>query len=350
MMPLGLKQFRNSGCLSYVVYCPQQNQAILIDPHLQLLEEYRDFLAIRRLKLVTLFDTHTHADHYSASHLIKTELKANIAMCYTTQSARASLKLHEKESLKLGSLIIEIIETPGHTPDSICIRVGDCVFTGDTLLIGSQGRTDFPGADPKMLSTSIEKLFNSLPLDSIVFPAHDYNDLLFSTLEIERGFKSLVHECVTPHTPPLSPEVRACIQYNLSENPQSVPIASSCGSFAVCGEVPKTANMNSYALSVDKYFNKLSEKSSVKKAFIDVRERDEFTAGHIPSTKNIPLSELAFHLSDLRKFDRLYFSCLSGRRSLMATKTLVHLGFENCWNITGGFKAWQSGGYPIESP
>lgn len=85
------------------------------------------------------------------------------------------------DTLKLGSLTIHVIHTPGHTPGGVTLRVGEALFTGDTLFAGSMGRSDFPGGNTRQLFASLKKLAR-LEGDFQVFPGHDRT----TTLERER--------------------------------------------------------------------------------------------------------------------------------------------------------------------
>jgi len=82
---------------------------------------------------------------------------------------------------------------------------------------------------------------------------------------------------------------------------------------------------------------------------LDVREPNEFAAGHIPGAINIPLAELATRLDTLKNCKRIYVSCQTGRRSHPAARTLDYLGLPDVVNVSGGFKAWQSCELPIET-
>ena len=89
----------------------------------------------------------------------------------------------EGDTLTLGSLTIRVMETPGHTQGSVCLLVGDVMFSGDTLFRGSCGRTDFAGGDPKAMVASLDRLA-ALPGNYKVYPGHEGS----TSLEYERRF------------------------------------------------------------------------------------------------------------------------------------------------------------------
>lgn len=356
----GLKQFRLEGCLSYFFFDRSSGDAALIDPHLDLVDSYREYIFEHQLKLKWVLDTHTHADHFSASHLMKSEFEAQIGMSENTRSERVVRKLKGGETIQVGSLSLLVLETPGHTPDSICFYGEGVVFTGDTLFIGSSGRTDFPGASPEEQWESLHKVLNALPDATLVFPGHDYGDQVCSTLEIEKntnphlkmGSKSdFVKMKNSESITTTASDIQERVQYNLSFNPKPFgDTVTHVGAVTACGVAPKNTDAIA-SISVTKYREKIPSKplasASHSELFIDVREPEEFQEGHIPHTLNIPLSEIGFHFKTLQTAKKVYVSCLSGRRSLLAAKTLNHLGVKQAVNIVGGFQAWQQAGYEV---
>jgi glyoxylase-like metal-dependent hydrolase (beta-lactamase superfamily II) len=96
-----------------------------------------------------------------------------------------SVRFNEGEKLRVDNLHLEILYTPGHTDDSYSFLLPDRVFTGDTLLIRGTGRTDFQNGDPAAQYDSLFGKLLTLPSDTFVYPAHDYNGMTVSTIEEE---------------------------------------------------------------------------------------------------------------------------------------------------------------------
>jgi glyoxylase-like metal-dependent hydrolase (beta-lactamase superfamily II) len=92
------------------------------------------------------------------------------------------MTLKDRDILEVGTLNIEVIHTPGHTPGSVCYLVSENLFTGDTLFVGAAGRTDLIGGSLNTLIESIEKRLIVLPKQTIVWPGHDYGESLSSTI------------------------------------------------------------------------------------------------------------------------------------------------------------------------
>jgi glyoxylase-like metal-dependent hydrolase (beta-lactamase superfamily II)/rhodanese-related sulfurtransferase len=350
---LGLKHFRQDGCLSYLIFDPETREAALIDPNAELMADYREAIAEARLKVLFALDTHTHADHFSGSHLFRDEYGAGIAMSTHSRSARVTLRLANGDLLKVGKVEVSALETPGHTLDSMCflVRSGELsmVFTGDTLFIGSSGRTDFPGADPAQQWETFHRVLEALPASTLVYPGHDYSDLLFSTLGTERRknphWNMARDEFIafkrSEQIPNPDSEIQKRIAYNFEAHPTLQPVRGA-GAATACGKASSEPD-RAASIGVDKYKHKLEEKSDGTR-FVDVREAYEFREGHMPGAENIPLSELGLRLPELSRAQRIYVSCLSGRRSSMAARTLAYLELPDVVNVTGGFKAWIKAG------
>jgi cysteine desulfurase / selenocysteine lyase len=175
----------DGGCRSYLIADPETKQAAIVDPLRERVDDYLDLLQAKRYQLVYTIETHTHADHLSGSPRLKDLTGAKMLMHRATAVACVDRGLADGDTIQLGKLAIEVIATPGHTHDSLCLVLPDRVLTGDTLLIGGCGRTDLPTGDSSALFHSLQRLL-SLPDDTGVFPAHDYDGRRASTMGRER--------------------------------------------------------------------------------------------------------------------------------------------------------------------
>src|SRR3954447_11808711 len=176
----------DSSTYTYLLGCPETGAALLIDPVLETAE--RDLGEVRALglSLVWTVETHVHADHVTAAARLRTLSGCKIAFPAGEEIAGADAYLSELEPLAAGAVALKPLYTPGHTDNHHCYLAGGRVFTGDALLIGGCGRTDFQGGCAATLYRSVhEKLF-TLPAETTVYPGHDYQGQLASTIGAER--------------------------------------------------------------------------------------------------------------------------------------------------------------------
>jgi glyoxylase-like metal-dependent hydrolase (beta-lactamase superfamily II) len=193
-----------TNTVSYLVFDPATRQGAVIDPVLdwdhrsgeadtrsadRLIEAARQ----EGVTIALILETHAHADHLTAAPYIKRRCGGKIAIGehikdvqrifrpvfaaddVKPEGADFDLLLRDGERLGLGSLEIEVIHTPGHTPACVCYRIGDDVFVGDTLFMHDYGtaRADFPGGDARVLFRSIKRLL-ALPPQTRLWMCHDY--------------------------------------------------------------------------------------------------------------------------------------------------------------------------------
>ncbi len=173
---------------SYLLWDEKTREAALIDSVKEQAERDIKFIKQLGVKLKYTLETHIHADHVTGSGLLRDEFGSQAAVHKNSESDCADILLSEGDTLMLGDEKIEVIYTPGHTNTDISYYIDGMVFTGDALLIGGCGRTDFQSGDAKALYRSItEKLF-TLDDETIVYPGHDYNGFTATTIGREKAF------------------------------------------------------------------------------------------------------------------------------------------------------------------
>jgi len=177
---------RESSTYTYLLAARSGGEALLIDPVLEHAGTYVRLIAELDLKLVLAVDTHIHADHVTALGTLRDETQCATAMGDNSKAECVSVTFGEGERLCVDNLCLQILYTPGHTDDSYSLLLPDRVFTGDTLLIRGTGRTDFQNGDPAAQYDSLFSKLLTLPEDTMVFPAHDYNGMTVSTIGEEK--------------------------------------------------------------------------------------------------------------------------------------------------------------------
>lgn len=179
---------KESSSYTYLLADPITREAILIDPVLETVDRDLNLIEELDLNLLYIFETHIHADHITGSSEIKKRTGAKSAVAKKAGVCCADLELIDNEEVKFGRYTLKILETPGHTSESLSFYCEGMVFTGDSLLIRGTGRTDFQHGSSEELFNSIHNKIFTLPDETKIYPAHDYKGMLFSTVKCEKQF------------------------------------------------------------------------------------------------------------------------------------------------------------------
>ncbi|WP_348550329.1 MBL fold metallo-hydrolase [Acidithiobacillus sp.] len=175
-----------SSTYTYILADSTWRDAVVIDAVSDATNAVLATLREQDLHLTHILETHLHADHISAAKKLREVTDAQVVLSALAGADCADLQVSDGDFLVLGDDVIRVLATPGHTPESLSFRWHDRVFTGDALLIGGCGRTDFQGGDAGTLYDSItEKLF-VLPEETLVYPGHDYQGRRVSCIAEEK--------------------------------------------------------------------------------------------------------------------------------------------------------------------
>jgi glyoxylase-like metal-dependent hydrolase (beta-lactamase superfamily II)/rhodanese-related sulfurtransferase len=337
------EQIATGGCQSYLLGCDGSHSGILIDPHLNQMDRYLGLAAKAGLRIRYVLDTHTHADHFSAAKELGRTLDVPVVTSKLSPAPYASFKLEDGEILRVGNMRLRALHTPGHTRDSMCILAEDRIFTGDTLLIGGTGRTDLPTGDPDQLYDSLFGRVLKQDPALLVYPAHDYKGRSHSTIgdeiasnprlqkreraEFIAMMKQLNLDAPTHLTEALRTNMSGgkTVEQMLTEASAHVPFVSMA-------ELAERVNRNDLGLIL-----------------LDVREKEEFSKGHIPGARHLPRGQLELRVNTELPdpTQRILVACEFGRISTLAAATLRELGYTKAAALDGGIKAWREGGLPL---
>ncbi|MCI0570990.1 MAG: aminotransferase class V-fold PLP-dependent enzyme [Myxococcaceae bacterium] len=172
-------------CRTYLIADPETREAALVDPLLRRVDDYVELLSEKGWTLKYVVETHSHADHLSGAARLKQLTGATLLMHAGAPVSCVDRGLVDGDVIQVGSVRMEVLTTPGHTNDGVCLVLPGRVLTGDTLLIGGCGRTDLPTGDAGSMFDSLQRLLQ-LPDDTLVLPAHDYDGRRASTIGRER--------------------------------------------------------------------------------------------------------------------------------------------------------------------
>jgi len=175
-----------SSTYTYLIGCEETGKGILIDPVIASMD--RDLAALKKydLSLAYAIDTHIHADHITSALELKKRTGCKIANPIIDKLPCADVYLQENTPLDIGSIRLNSIHTPGHTPGHFSYQIGNRVFTGDSLLVDGCGRTDFQNGSADDLFHSVHNKLFKLPEDYLVYPGHDYQQRFVSTIGQEK--------------------------------------------------------------------------------------------------------------------------------------------------------------------
>ena len=184
----------------YIAFDEQSRDCVVIDPGYEDARVH-DFLQKEGLNLRAILLTHGHFDHVGGVEALRGS-EIPVSLCKADLALPGSMTtldpegdycfFSEGDCLQFGTLQFSVLQTPGHTPGSCCLQLGDALFTGDTLFAGSCGRTDFRLSDPDSMTASLKRLYE-LQGDLSVLPGHGAT----STLSRERAVNPYMKEAIS---------------------------------------------------------------------------------------------------------------------------------------------------------
>ena len=180
-----------SSTYTYLIGCEQTGQAALIDPVLESVERDLDLIRDLGLTLACTIETHIHADHVTGAGRLRALSGSKAGFPAVSGAEFVDFTITESTSIAIGELQLRPLYTPGHTDDHHAYLIESHgaarVFTGDALLIEGCGRTDFQNGDAATLYRSVHEKIFGLSDETLVYPAHDYNQRFVSSVGQEKA-------------------------------------------------------------------------------------------------------------------------------------------------------------------
>lgn len=344
-MTLTIEELNDTNCKTYLLVAG--SSAALVDPVRERLDTYRQVLGARGLALEMILETHTHADHLMLGHDARDAFHVPLVMHTSSPAPFVDRHVDEGDVLLLGGERISVMHTPGHTPDSVCYLLAGAVLTGDTLMIGGSGRTDFPGGDAGAQYDAVTKRLFALPDETVVWPGHDYKGNTSSTIGAEkRNNPRFLGKSRDEYVAlmgslglPFPEKVQQALQVNQSGFEAAEVRFPQVSEVAALEELP-----------AQEVFRRL--RSDAAPMLLDVREPEEFVGelGHVQGALLVPLDSLERRLPKLAGYiDRdVVVICRAGARSASAGAILRRAGFTRVYNLGGGMLAWLAARLPVQ--
>ena len=285
------------GCLAHASYMfGSEGEAVVVDPQRDV-EIYLEAAQKHGLTIRHIFETHLHADFVSGHKELAARTGAKI---YIGQAAGATfphVPVSDGFQLRAGHILIEAVETPGHTPESCCFVITDeeqtalpfAVLTGDTLFIGDVGRPDLskthtPQQLAGLMYDSLHQKLMTLPNETMVYPAHGAGSLCGRNMRAERS-STIGTERLTNYALQIKDRDEFIRQMttNLPARPDYFleDAAINRAGATPLNELPELAPISAAALQ-----RRIDEGAIA----LDVRPTDQFAAEHVPGSVNIALS------------------------------------------------------------
>lgn len=167
----------------YVLFDPASKSGIVIDSGWEIapmVKAAKD----KSIRVDYVVATHHHFDHAKTLGQAASAFSARTG-AFVGSPLDVEMRFSDGDSILLGTNTVRVLHTPGHTTDSICLFDGRHLFTGDTLFVGSCGRTDLPGGSVEDLYRSLHVVLSALPGDSVIYPGHDYGEVPYRPLGVE---------------------------------------------------------------------------------------------------------------------------------------------------------------------
>lgn len=347
------------GCFSYVIGCPAAGEAVVVDPKRDI-DCYLEIARDEGMRLTRIIETHVHADHVSGAQELRAATGATIHIHPDANVAYPHEPLAEGETITAGAATMQVLYTPGHTPNSVSLLVSDLVrspepallLTGDALFVGDIGRPDLPGAaildeQVQNLYDTLYKTFGALPADLEIYPAHGQGSLCgrgmsakgVSTLGYERRANPMLRFADFE-------SFKAAVMARFPARPKSFSHIIETNRV---GAKLRDACPFEHELSPARFAERMAAPDTV---VIDSRDAAAYGGAHIPGSLNIGFEkQLANWIGmSVAPESKILIVAADRERASAMRLELFRIGYDTILgHLGGGMAAWIQSGRPIGS-
>jgi hydroxyacylglutathione hydrolase len=350
---------------SYMIGCERSAEAIVIDPNMNL-DLYLRGARDENLQIVAVTETHIHADFASGSRALARATGARLYVSaeggdgwqYSFASEPGVTTLQDGDSITIGSVRVDVLHTPGHTPEHLTFLVTDLArseipvgaITGDFMFIGDVGRPDLlerAAGQAGTMKAAAASLYDSisnfkkLPDYLQIWPGHGAGSAcgkaMSSTAQSTLGYERVANWAFAPMSE------ADFVDRVLDGQPTAPPYFGAMKVRNRDATIQPTRHLPRI-MTADEVASLSPADGAV---IVDVRDEDEWATGHIPNATLIPLPVLHTRLSELPRDRPVIVHCQRGSRSAAAAATLDAFGFDDVHDVEGGFLAWEASGHPV---
>ncbi len=345
------------GCLAHASYLlGSEGEGIVVDPQRDV-EIYLEAAQKQGLAIRHIFETHLHADFVSGHRELAARTGATIYLSRAAGATFPHVAVDDGYKLQVGKLNLEVLATPGHTPESISLLVTDeenaqkpwAVLTGDTLFIGDVGRPDLsPTHTPVqlagMLHDSLNQKLMTLPDGVLVYPAHGAGSLCGRNMRAER-FSTIGTERLTNYA--LQIKDRDEFVRQMTSNLPARPDYFLEDAAINRAGAPALSDLPELKPIAPQELKAMLDKGAVA---LDVRPGDEFIAAHVPGSVSIPLSGqfASWAGAVLGLSAKPVLIAANAEQFSEARVRLARIGIEDVAGyLQGGVEGWREAGLPV---
>ena len=364
----GLIQLKNGSMCTWLLMDAKSKRCIVVDPFEELAERVEALIRCQKSQVVAILDSHAHVDHESCRRMLLKVIGNHAAETAHTKDelgwpetpdGTAVLEDGSKAPFMIVSedLVIAQTELPGHTKIGRAYLVGKLsnlesdapslaakdvtlAFTGDMILMGGIGRTDFPCSTVEGMFESLQRLPKLISETTILCPTHDYNNEFSTTIAAECLSNEFLRGI-------LDNQIKLDA-FALEKPKIDSAITDETNSELVCGLIKSDFSNSDASITIQHDQLKSFFAEHQDSLIIDVREAHEFafatdwaTLGFDSPPQNVPLTRLTGFLPNLLSLHResnrdIIFLCRSGRRSGRAAEVARRIGIDTARHIAGG--------------